>query len=154
METLKYDTTLDLKTGKKQLPAGGKIELKKVCFTYPKEKNPVLDGLSVKINQGERVAIIGNSGMGKSTLINVMQHAYEIQSGSVMINGHDVHKISLKSLKDNITYINQHPIFWTEKNIRAKARRCFCPADKEVTFESIPFSLRVISSNKLAAFKA
>ena len=76
METLKYDTTLDLKTGKKQLPAGGKIELKKVCFTYPKEKNPVLDGLSVKINQGERVAIIGNSGMGKSTLINVMQHAY------------------------------------------------------------------------------
>ena len=119
METLKYDTTLDLKTGKTHLPAGGSIELKRICFTYPKEKIPVLDGLSLKIKQGERVAIIGNSGMGKSTLINVMQHAYEVQGGTVIINGKDVRKISLKSLKDNITYINQHPIFWTEKNIRA-----------------------------------
>ncbi|MBP5343920.1 MAG: ABC transporter ATP-binding protein [Alphaproteobacteria bacterium] len=119
METLKYDTTLDLKMGKTQLPTGGSIELKKVRFTYPKEKIPVLDGLSLKIKQGERVAIIGNSGMGKSTLINVMQHAYEIQGGSVIINGKDVRKLSLKSLKDSITYINQHPIFWTEKNIRA-----------------------------------
>ena len=119
METLKYDTILDLKTGKNKLPRGGSIELKKVCFTYPKEKIPVLDGLSLKIKQGERVAIIGNSGMGKSTLINVMQHAYEIQKGTVIINGKDVRKVSLKSLKDKITYINQHPIFWTEKNIRA-----------------------------------
>ena len=118
IDTLKYDTTLDLKTGKSKLPRGGSIELKKVCFTYPKEKEPVLNGLSLKIKRGERVAIIGNSGMGKSTLINVMQHAYEIQGGAVLINGKDVRQVSLKSLKEQITYINQHPVFWTEKNIR------------------------------------
>ena len=119
MESMNYDTALDLKSGREKLPAGGSIELKQVRFTYPQEKMPVLDGLSLKIKQGEHVAIIGNSGMGKSTLINVMQHAYEIQCGSVIINGKNVRRVSLKSLKDNITYINQHPVFWTEKNIRA-----------------------------------
>ena len=77
-----------------------------------------MDGLSLKIKQGDRVAIIGNSGMGKSTLINVMQHAYEIQGGQVLINGKDVHTVSLKSLKQNITYINQSPVFWHSKTIR------------------------------------
>ena len=117
-EELQYDHTLDLKCGKEKLPAGGTIEIKNVSFAYPEEKHPVLNNLSLKIKAGSRVAVIGNSGMGKSTLINVMQHAYEIQKGEVLINGKDVHTVSLKSLKQNITYINQHPIFWKNKTIR------------------------------------
>ncbi|MBR6231985.1 MAG: ABC transporter ATP-binding protein [Alphaproteobacteria bacterium] len=115
---MKYDHSLDLKLGKEKLPEGGIVEIKNVSFTYPESKDPVLEGLSLKIKQGDRVAIIGNSGMGKSTLINVMQHAYEVQKGQVLINGKNVQNISLKSLKQNITYINQHPIFWRHKTIR------------------------------------
>ena len=117
-DELQYDHTLDLKLGKEMLPTGGTIEMQNVSFTYPDAKKPVLNGLSLKIKQGDRVAIIGNSGMGKSTLINVMQHAYEIQEGQVLINKKDVRQISLKSLKQNITYINQHPIFWRQKSIK------------------------------------
>lgn len=117
-EELKYDHSLDLKFGRETLPDGNTVEMKNICFTYPDAKMPVLQNLSLKIKAGDRVAIIGNSGMGKSTLINVMQHAYEPQSGEVLINGKNVQKVSLKSLKKNITYINQHPIFWRHKSIR------------------------------------
>ncbi len=115
---LTYDHTLDLRYGREKLPAGGNIEMKHISFTYPDSKVPVLRDLSLKIKQGDRVAIIGNSGMGKSTLINVMQHAYEIQEGAVLINGKNVQKVSLKSLKQNVTYMNQHPIFWRHKTIK------------------------------------
>ena len=117
-DEMKYDHNLDLKLGREKLPVGGTVEIKSVSFTYPESKEKVLEKLSLKIKQGDRVAIIGNSGMGKSTLINVMQHAYEIQEGQVLINGKDVRKISLKSLKENITYINQHPVFWRHKTIK------------------------------------
>ena len=117
-DELKYDHSLDLKLGQGKLPGGGTVEIKNIHFSYPESKEKVLENLSLKINQGDRVAIIGNSGMGKSTLINVMQHAYEIQKGQVLINGKNVQKISLKSLKQNITYINQHPIFWRHKTIK------------------------------------
>ena len=118
MDELKYDHSLDLKLGREKLPEGGTVEMKNISFSYPDSKEPVLKDLSLKIKQGDRVAIIGNSGMGKSTLINVMQHAYEIQEGEVIVNGKNVQKLSLKSLKQNITYINQHPIFWRHKTIR------------------------------------
>ena len=117
-DEMKYDHSLDLKLGKGKLSEGGHVEMRDISFTYPESKETVLEGLSLKIKQGDRVAIIGNSGMGKSTLINVMQHAYEPQKGQVLINSEDVRKISLKSLKQNITYINQHPIFWRHKTIK------------------------------------
>lgn len=113
-----YDSTLIPKSGKGKLTAIKEIALEKVCFTYPEEKSPVLNNLSLKIKAGSRVAIIGNSGMGKSTLINVMQHAYEIQSGKVLYNGKNVQTISRESLRDNLTYIDQHPTFWSQKTIK------------------------------------
>ena len=117
-EQMEYDTSLMPKFGKEKLSAIKEITLDKVCFTYPEEKHPVLNNLSLKIRAGSRVAIIGNSGMGKSTLINVMQHAYEIQSGMVLYNGKNVQEISRKSLLDNLTYIDQHPTFWCQKTIK------------------------------------
>ncbi len=113
-----YDTSLMPKSGKGKLSTIKEIALEKVCFTYPEEKEPVLNNLSLKIKAGSRVAIIGNSGMGKSTLINVMQHAYEIQSGKVLYNGKNVQSISRESLRDNLTYIDQHPTFWSQKTIK------------------------------------
>ncbi len=118
LDTLSYDHNLDLKVGRRSVPYGGRIELKKITFAYPDRKIPVLKDLSLKIRQGDRVAIIGNSGMGKSTLINVMQHAYEVQAGEVLINDQNVQKATAQSLKQIITYMNQHPVFWTQKNIR------------------------------------
>jgi len=113
-----YNISLIPKSGKEKLGTIKEISLEKVYFTYPEEKYPVLNNLSLKIKAGLRVAIIGNSGMGKSTLINVMQHAYEIQGGKVAFNGKDVRSISRDSLRDSLTYIDQHPTFWNQKTIK------------------------------------
>jgi len=118
MDELEYNHKLDLKVGRERMPEGGHIEMKKVTFSYPDSSEPVLKDLSLKIKPGDRVAIIGNSGMGKSTLINVMQHAYEVQGGQVIINGKNVQKVTTKSLKAIISYLNQHAVFWSQKNIR------------------------------------
>ena len=113
-----YDPSLMPKSGKGKLGTIKEISLEKVCFTYPEEKHPVLNDLSLKIKAGSRVAIIGNSGMGKSTLINIMQHAFEIQGGKVSFNGKDVRKISRESIQNSLTYIDQHPTFWNQKTIK------------------------------------
>lgn len=115
---LSYDKKLLPKRGHHKITGHGDIILDRVCFTYPEEKEPVLQDLSLKIKSGSRVAIIGNSGMGKSTLINVMKHAYEIQSGTVFIDGVDVRKLSQESLCKCLTYVDQHPTFWNQKNIK------------------------------------
>ena len=117
-DELSYDHTLDLKVGKQILPSGGLVELKHVFFTYPESKEPVLKDISLLIKTGEKVAIIGNSGAGKTTLINVIQHAYEVQGGEVLINRKNVQKVSIKSLKGQIGYINQRSVFWRHKTIR------------------------------------
>ena len=117
-EELAYDHALDLKLGCEILPTGGSVELKNVYFSYPENKETVLKSISLKIKTGEKVAVIGNSGAGKTTLINVIQHAYEIQKGEVLINRKNVRKVSLKSLKQGIGYINQRSVFWRHKTIR------------------------------------
>jgi ABC-type bacteriocin/lantibiotic exporter with double-glycine peptidase domain len=79
---------------------------------------PVLDNMNLTIESGSCVAIIGNSGMGKSTLIKVMQHAYQAQSGTVEIDNCDLDTVSEASLRNCLTYINQTPIFWQQKTIK------------------------------------
>ncbi len=120
--TLNKELTVNMnltpRSGKKVLKSNGDIILKNVSFTYPNERNAILNNLSLKIKRGTRIAIIGDSGMGKSTLINVIRHAYEIQKGSVYIGSDNIRTFSNKSLHQMITFIHQHPTFWNQKNIR------------------------------------
>lgn len=115
---LTYDATLTPQSGMGTLKGTGDIEMTNVSFTYPNEKEPVLSNLNLKIKAGSRVAIIGNSGMGKSTLINVMQHAYEVQAGTVKIDGKNLQKVKTDALRKALTFIDQHPTFWNQKNIK------------------------------------
>ena len=85
----------------------GTIEYKEVSFSYPKSKSAVLDTVSFKINQGETVAIVGATGCGKSTLVNLMIRLYDPTSGQVLINGKDVKDYSLVDLRDKIAIVLQ-----------------------------------------------
>lgn len=82
------------------------IEFKDVYFEYKKNK-PVLKGVSFRVKKGETFALVGNSGGGKSTIVNLIPRFYEVKSGNVLIDGHDVRDISLKSLRDNISIVFQ-----------------------------------------------
>ncbi len=89
-----------------------KIEFKNVNFEYIPE-HPVLKNLSLTVTKNETLAVVGNSGGGKSTLVNLIPRFYDIKSGSITIDGIDLRDISLKSLRNNISMVFQDNFLYT-----------------------------------------
>lgn len=82
------------------------IEYKNVCFEYIEGK-PVLQNINLKINKGETIAFVGNSGGGKTTLVNLLPRFYDAKSGKITIDGKDIKNITLTSLRDKISVVFQ-----------------------------------------------
>lgn len=82
------------------------IEYKDVNFEYILNK-PVLKNINLKIKCGETIAFVGNSGGGKTTLVNLLPRFYDIKSGSIIIDGHDIRDLELNSLRDKIAIVFQ-----------------------------------------------
>ena len=82
------------------------IEFKDVCFEYNKG-TPVLKHINLKIENGETIAFVGNSGGGKTTMVNLLPRFYDIKSGSITINGTDIRSYTLASLRDKIAIVFQ-----------------------------------------------
>ena len=104
------DSELDIVDGRINEPSKrlkGVIEYKHVSFGYPKSQSNVLDDISFKINQGETVAIVGATGCGKSTLVNLMIRLYDVTGGKVLINGISVKDYKLADLRDMIAIVLQ-----------------------------------------------
>lgn len=84
----------------------GDILLKDVRFSYEKNEE-VLKGINLDINSGETIAIVGATGAGKSTIINLLNRFYDIDSGEIAIDGTDIQKFSLNSLREQIAVVLQ-----------------------------------------------
>lgn len=89
-----------------------KIEFKNVTFEYV-EDVPVLKNLSLTVPKNETIAFVGNSGGGKSTVVNLVPRFYDVKSGSIEIDGIDVRNLKLKSLRDNISFVFQDNFLFT-----------------------------------------
>ena len=88
------------------------IEFREVSFQYKDEL--VLDRVSFRVGQGEVLAIVGVSGAGKSTLVNLIPRFYEVTSGAIFINGTDIRKYSLRSLRAQIGIVTQETILFND----------------------------------------
>lgn len=88
------------------------IEFENVCFEY-EEDVPVLKNFSLQINKGETIALVGNSGGGKSTIVNLLPRFYDIKSGSIKFDGIDIKNFDIKSLRDNISFVFQDNFLFT-----------------------------------------
>ncbi len=87
------------------LPRGrfdGSIEFKNVSFTYPDQSEPVLDDISFKIERGEKVAILGHVGSGKTTIGRLIAGLYEADSGKILIDGVDIRQIAPSDLREHM----------------------------------------------------
>ncbi len=82
------------------------IEYRDVCFEYEKDK-PVLKHINLKVKKGETIAFVGNSGGGKTTMVNLLPRFYDVKSGAVLFDGIDVRDLDLNSLRDNIAIVFQ-----------------------------------------------
>ena len=90
----------------------GAITFDKVSFTYPGKPTPVFHNLSVSIKAGERVALVGHSGSGKTTFVRLLQNLYDIQHGSISIDGQNIANGSHHSLRSAIALVPQDPILF------------------------------------------
>lgn len=85
----------------------GKIEFKNVYFKY--EKDSVLKGVSFNIEPKDTVAIVGKSGSGKTTIVNLISKIYEVDKGSILLDGNNINNLDKYSIRNNISVISQKP---------------------------------------------
>ena len=99
----------------------GTVEFDHVSFAYPEAGENVITDISFKAEKGETVAIIGSTGSGKSTLINLIPRFYDATEGSVKVDGVDVRKMTQKDVRDRIGYVPQKGVLFSgtiDSNIR------------------------------------
>ncbi len=85
----------------------GVIEFKDVSFEYPDDHNKVFRNLNLRVNEGEKIAIVGPSGGGKTTLCNLIPRFYDVTRGNITIDGNDIKGYTLKSLRESIGIVQQ-----------------------------------------------
>ncbi|UCF83151.1 MAG: ABC transporter ATP-binding protein [Desulfobacteraceae bacterium] len=111
------DTPQDIKDDENATGLKGfnkKIEFKNVSFQYNEKDGPVLQNINLDIVKGETVALVGMSGAGKSTLVNLIPRFYDVTSGGIFIDGIDIRKCTVRSLRENIGIVTQESILFNE----------------------------------------
>lgn len=86
----------------------GNIKFENVTFTYATKDHPALDDISFTLSAGKSVALVGRSGSGKSTIANLITRFYDIDKGSIQIDGHDIRDYTLSSLRSQVALVSQH----------------------------------------------
>ncbi len=89
------------------------IEFKDVTFSYEKDE-PVLFGVNLKVQRGEILAVVGPSGGGKTTLANLLPRFHDVDSGALLIDGHDIRDLTLNSLRSQIALVTQQTILFND----------------------------------------
>jgi len=108
--------------GHKPSHCTGEIELQDTRFSYPtRQETQVLNELSAKVKQGQTLALVGQSGCGKSTTVQLIERFYDVTGGKVMIDGTDVRELNLQWLRQQIGLVSQEPVLFDlsiEDNIK------------------------------------
>jgi subfamily B ATP-binding cassette protein MsbA len=93
---------------------GGTVEFKNVNFSYGGENTPVLEDLSLRIEAGKSLAIVGHSGGGKSTLVSLLPRFYDVDSGTILLDGTPIEDYALDNLRDNISLVTQDVVLFND----------------------------------------
>jgi ATP-binding cassette subfamily B protein len=102
------------KPGSKKINLNGDIEFRDVDFIYPHTGIHAIKNFNLKINKGEKVAIIGKTGAGKSTIAQLMLRMYDPQKGKILYNGQDIREMELTSLRSQISYVPQDVFLFSD----------------------------------------
>jgi subfamily B ATP-binding cassette protein MsbA len=109
------DTPVEEDTGTVVLPrARGEVKFENVSLTYPTRTEPALAGIDLHVRPGETVALVGGSGGGKTTLVNLLPRFYPPSSGRILLDGHDIQTVTLESLRANIALVSQEIVLFND----------------------------------------
>ena len=92
----------------------GKIEFKNVSFNYSQTEKDILKGINLTINPGDKIAFVGMSGGGKSTLINLIPKFYDLKAGKILIDNKNISEIKLSNLREKISLVSQDTILFND----------------------------------------
>ncbi len=122
-------------------PLSSTLEFRDIAFSYPGNDGPTLNGINLTINAGRRVAVVGPNGSGKTTLVNLIPRFYDVDSGQILLDGADIRRGTLRSLRDQIGMVTQNVVTFnatiaaniaygkpkaTREEIIAAAKRSYC----------------------------
>ena len=125
----------------------GTIEFRNILFNYEKKKAFCLDDFNLKINKGEKVALVGHSGCGKTTLIKLLYRLFDVGSGKILIDGKDVRNFKQESVRSELSIVPQECVLFDD-TIFNNIKFSNPTASKEDVWNSIKFAQldRVISN--------
>jgi len=104
----------DFKSGRPLGRISGEVEFRDVKFLYTEEKGVVLNSVSLKVDAGKTVAIVGPSGGGKSTLVALVPRIYDVNGGQVLVDGINVHDCNLRDLRENVSIVSQDVLLFND----------------------------------------
>ncbi len=110
---------------------GGSVQISDVDFSYAPERK-LIEGLSLSVPAGRRVAIVGPTGCGKTTLINLLMRFYDVDGGAILVDGQDIRNVTRKSLRENFGMVLQET--WLKK---ASVRENLCMGKPDCTEEEM-----------------
>jgi len=109
----------------------GQVEYENVCFAYATSAHNVIDNISFVAESGQTVAFVGRSGSGKSTLVNLLPRFYDVASGSIRIDGQDIHDLKLDNLRSHISLVSQQVTLFNDTIGKNIAYGSLCDASEE-----------------------
>ena len=118
------------------------IEFKDVSFIYPKTNNEAIKNINISIEGGSTIALVGHSGAGKSTIINLLPRFYDPQKGQIYIDGQNTRDVTLSSLRKNISLVSQDIILFDD-TVRANIAYAKSGASEEEIIKACDFAAAV-----------
>jgi ATP-binding cassette subfamily B multidrug efflux pump len=97
-----------------QKPSRGEIKIKNLSFSYPDDNREILKDINISIPSGKTVAIVGPTGCGKTTLVNLILRTFRIPDDKILIDGTDINKISLADLRKSVGYVPQETFLFSQ----------------------------------------